>query len=184
MNAKLYIGVIDVKIDNNELYFGNYPFEPAFVFKNKRIGASQIEAIYFSTFPISLKIGEDLIFVSTAQEDELKAFAIKNQIPMLDRKRNWNGLTEPFLDAEYSIAEQEKTLEQLQIIGFTQAEVEQIRQEIEKPLTKYNNVFWEEYFLGLYDVLLAMRPIYNQKQFNDFYWKAIEIEQRNKVVLK
>lgn len=66
--------------------------------------------------------------------------------------------------------------------GISEEELARLREEAGEQLYKYNfdTMLWDWCNLGLSDVLAAMKPKLGKKEFEDFYWRAMEIEQRNK----
>lgn len=167
------IGVQSIKIRD-------YPFEPASVFPQKEIYADQMEAIHLKQSPPTIKINSELIFISKESAPQLAAFAERNQIILSERAANWDLITEPFLDTEFDETQQQATLKLLQQQGFTENEITALREEIGRQMHKYNfnTMLWEWGVLGLHDVLSAMRPKLNKAAFREFYWRAMEIEQR------
>jgi hypothetical protein len=108
--------------------------------------------------------------------------AVYHQIEMPDRNMNWDLLTEPFLDMEPTSGEVERTIRALVGNGFTPEEINSIRSEIEKQMRIYNfdSMLLEAGSLSFFDVLCAMTGGFsNPKQYEDFYWKAMEIEMRS-----
>ncbi len=175
------IGLGKSSFTSNDIIFKNYPFRPSIAFKNKKIHFSEIDACHLDEFPPTLKVGKELIFISKVKENELKNFAINNHIKIEKRPSNWNWITEPFLDTEFTDDDQQKTLDILSSNGITKREVIELRSEIEKQMYKYNfdTMLWEWCNLGLLDVLFAMNAKYNEHDFEQFYWMAMEIEQRS-----
>lgn len=105
-----------------------------------------------------------------------------HEIEMPDRNINWEFLTEPFLDTEPTRGEIERTTQILIRNGFTQDEIANIRLEVEKQMKIYNfeSMLMEAESLSIFDVLCAMTGAFKSpKQYEDFYWRAMEIEMRS-----
>ena len=96
------IGLIEIK-------FKNYPFQPSIAFRKRIIPAKLISSIYPNTSPLTISVDNDLIFVSRELRTELMEFAKRNKIHILDRYSNWDYITEPFLDTEFSDEQKIKT---------------------------------------------------------------------------
>ena len=169
-------GIGEVEIEKNYINIKKYPFEPSLVYPSKKVLYSEIDEIHLGQYPPTLKIGNELIFISREQVKLLEGFALRNKVKTTERASNWDWITEPFLDTEFDEEQQEKTQKLLEANGIFRDELKQLREEIGKQMYKYNfdTMLWEWVNLGLNDVLAAMRP----KLSKDFYWRAMEIEQR------
>ena len=175
-------GIGESKISEKSIAIWNYPFEPSVVYPEKEIQFNEVVEIHLNTYPPTIKIGEDLIFISKESEAQLKAFAHRNNIRIVERMSNWSWITEPFLDTEFDDEQKKRTIELLEGNGVSEKEAFKWRAEIEKQMYKYNfdTMLWEWEGFGLNDVLSAVRPTLAKEAFNDFYWRAMEIEQRKK----
>lgn len=178
--GKFQCGIGESVIRENTIWIENYPFEPSNVYPSREIHVPEINEIHLDCYPLTLKIEKELIFISRNLLEDLKNFATQNDIPIKTRTANWNWITEPYLDTEFDQAQKEKTIELLISNGISAAEIEELRTEIADQMYKYNfdTMLWEWGILGLYDVLIAMQPKYSKSEFEQFYWKAMEIEQR------
>lgn len=174
----LICGIGNSDILKDSIRFDDYPFKPSIAAKKEIIRATEIEYVYLSTSPLSIKVSDDLIFISKEYEKDLQAFAERHSIEMIERNSNWNYITEPFLDTEFDQENQERTVSLLAKRGIDDKELLAIREQISKPMFRYNSVLWEWVNLGLSDVLSAMRKKLNSKDFEIFYWKAIELDLR------
>lgn len=176
----LICGIGKSKIENTSIIIEEYPFLPSFVSKKNKIENIDIEAICFNSFPPKLKIKNELIFIAKEKQEELKQFAERNNIKIFETTGNWDMLLEPFLDTETSDEENNRINKQLNANGLNNSEIEKIRKEVEEQMLKYNfdTILWEWVSLGLPDVLSAMRVKYNQLEFEEFYFRAMEIELR------
>ncbi|MCP3929743.1 MAG: hypothetical protein GY705_11650 [Bacteroidetes bacterium] len=179
---KFLCGIGESEIKQTEIIIDNYPFEPSQVHPNRIIHFSEIDEIHLDNYPPTIKMGAELIFISREKIEPLGAFAENNKIPTTNRNANWQWITEPFLDTEYSEDQKERTIKILNANGISRDEVKQLRDEISKQMLKYNfdTMLWEWAALGLDDVLPAMRPKFGKEAFEEFYWKAMEIEQRKR----
>ncbi|AZJ35225.1 hypothetical protein [Tenacibaculum singaporense] len=174
-------GIGESKILKTEIEILAYPFKPSFVFPNKKIKANEITAICHQSYPPLIKIGDEVIFISREHAESLKEFTERNNIATFKETKNWNWLLEPYLDTENTPEEDIKINQLLNKHGFSDSEIMKIRTEVEKQMYKYNfdTMLWDWFSLGLPDVLAAMRVKYNEKEFTDFYKRAMEIELRS-----
>ncbi|MGG6231513.1 DUF7079 family protein [Tenacibaculum sp. SDUM215027] len=173
-------GVGKARILETEVEILAYPFKPSFVFPNKKIKASEITAICHQSYPPLIKIDNEVIFISREHTESLKEFTKRNSITTFKETKNWNWLLEPYLDTAITPEENIKITQLLNEHGISTTEIAQIRDEVGKQLYKYNfdTMLWDWFSLGLPDVLAAMRVKYNEKEFADFYKRAMEIELR------
>ena len=176
----LICGIGKSKIENERIIIEKYPFLPSFVNKKNRIEKTEIEAICYSSFPPKLKVENEIIFIETKKQDELKQFSERNNINLFETNGNWDMLLEPYLDTEYTEEDNDRIYKRLNENGLSNHEIEKIRIEVEEQMLKFNfdTMLWEWVNLGLLDVLLAMRVKYNQSEFEEFYFRAMEIELR------
>ncbi|MEK6477390.1 hypothetical protein WJR50_07645 [Catalinimonas sp. 4WD22] len=173
-------GLGESAIQEKSIAIKHYPFDPSQVYPDKVIPADEINEVYLDTYPPTLKLGVELIFISRESVGLLKEFAERNNIPIGKRKANWDWISEPYLDTEFDHEQQERSIALLVSNGISKHETERLRAEIARQMYKYNfdTMLWEWVNLGLYDVLMAMSAKYTSKEFERFYWKAMEVEQR------
>lgn len=177
----LICGIGTSEIKSNSIAFKNYPFKPSFVYGNKEIFAKDITEIHLDTYPPTIKIKGELVFISRLQLEELSKFANENNVPLVKRNSNWSLINEPFLDTQFTEEQLIRTKEILAQNGFSESELKELRTFIGPQMYKYNAILWDWMNLGLDDVLSAMRKKLSQTAFEKFYWKAMEIEQRGEV---
>ena len=175
-----FCGIGESKILGDSIKITDYPFEPSLIFPNQEILASSIDEIHLDEYPPTLKIGNELIFISREDVEALTGFANKNKVKTAKRNSNWDRIAEPFLDTEYSKEQQLQTIKQLEQNGVSEKEVLKLREEVGDYMMEYNfaTFLWEWCNLGLTDVLSAMRVTLSKEDFHEFYWRAMEIEQR------
>lgn len=173
-------GIGESKILENKIHITKYPFKPSVAHPKNIFHARAIEAICLDSFPPFIKVENDCIFISKEYSEALKNFAVRNEIETMDTSSNWVWILEPFLDTEFSEKEKQRNYELLAGNGFTRKEVDAIRTEVGAQMMKYNfdTRLWEWQFLGLTDVLAAMRVKYTKRQFEEFYKRAMEIQWR------
>lgn len=159
--------------------FHQYPFRAASVFNRPAVGRGCIHDIDLSKAPpeVRLVTGE-ILFISSAQLQELKNFAEKLSIPIVEREDVWADLLEPFLDTQFPLSHHKNILRRLQRQGFSRSEVRQIRTRVARAMLLYNAFVWEWVHLSLIDVLDAVNRISFRWTFKKFYRYAMEIANR------
>lgn len=172
-----FCGIGESEILENEIKITKYPFEPSIVYPEKTLPAKDIKAICYS-YPITLKIENEFIFISREQLEAIQIFVANNNISIIEQNWNWSWLLQPYLDTEYTAEDDEKITNLLIENGFSKQEISKIRNEIEQQMYKYNSILWEWIDLNLLDVLQAMRVKYNKEKFRDFYQRAMQIEAK------
>ena len=179
-NKKFNFGIGESEIYDDYILIKNYPFYPASVFPNKKIIPSDIKEIHLNSYPPTLKINNELIFISRKNIDALNLFVQKNKVKTAERKNNWSLITEPFLDTNFNEEQKKRAIELLTANGFSKKEITELREEIAEQMRRYNfdTMLWEWGELSLRDVLSAMQAKYDKKEFEEFYWRAMEVEMR------
>ncbi|GAB3990911.1 hypothetical protein GCM10028807_19270 [Spirosoma daeguense] len=173
----MLIPVPDIQIDSGYLHIPEYPFRPSIACRQNTFFATDITNIDVSAAPPTLRVNNELIFVSAKHKDELLQFAELHQIPVVKRDDIWDGLLEPFLDTEYSDETHERIVRWLATYSLTEELIASIRDEVGAQMYKYNfsTMLWEWVHLGAFDVLCAMRATYNKEQFADFYRRVMDV---------
>lgn len=164
-------------IEHDGIIMENYPFQPSVAYQHKRLAASEIININFRSAPPTVRIKDELVFLSADKKDQLAEFAITHRIPTVERDDVWDWLLEPFLDTDYSVQTHRRLTALLASYGLTESRVTAIREEVKTQMLKYNfdTMLWDWVHLGALDVLLAMRPTYDTEQFAGFYRRVMDI---------
>ncbi|RYD52778.1 MAG: hypothetical protein EOP52_01120 [Sphingobacteriales bacterium] len=146
-------------------------------FRKKRIPAAHIRAVYLEMNPSAVEVESELIFISKEYQNQLQEFARQHAIPELRRYDVWADLLEPYLDTLFTPEADEQRTKRLMQNGIPGKRVSVILEEIGQQMMHYNfdTRLWEWQYLGLYDVLSAMRAHYNAAGFADFYRRAMDI---------
>ena len=133
--------------------------------------------IDFASYNPTIRINEELIFVSSEKKPELEMFASKNNITTTERPNIWGWILEPFLDTEFTAETDQRFTRLLESYGLTVEKVKSLRAEVGAQMLKYNfdTMLWEWVSLEASDVLRAMRVKYNKKEFRDFYKRVMAI---------
>ncbi|MCZ8023657.1 MAG: hypothetical protein O9294_18000 [Cytophagales bacterium] len=180
---KLLVDLGQVTIGQDTITFADYPFEPSKAFKQATFKQSDIDDIDATGHPPTIKVGDELLFVSAKQKDDLIKFVADNKIKTVDRIDIWSWILEPFLDTEFTVETDQRLTNLLENYGLTVDKVKTLRAEVETQMLKYNfdTMLWEWCELGVSDVLSAMRTKYDKEQYREFYKRAMEIALTNKL---
>jgi len=174
---ELLVSIGDLTVGNDFLKIDNYPFEPSIAYHHPIIKANQIDELNSLSYPPTIKVGNELIFLTREKKDELEAFASRNNVAIVVRPIIWSWILEPFLDTEYTPEIDEKAMEFLGNYGLTAEQVKSLRTEVQTQMMKYNfdTMLWEWVSFDTSDVLKAMRPAYSRELYRDFYSRVMEI---------
>lgn len=181
--GELLVDLGQVTIGQDTITFIDYPFEPSIAFKQATFKLSDIDDIDPTGYPPTIKVGDELLFVSAKQKDELINFGADNNIKTVGRMDIWSWILEPFLDTEFTAETDQRLTNLLENYGLTVDKVKTLRGEVETQMLKYNfdTMLWECGGLGVSDVLRAMRTKYDREQYREFYKKAMQIALTKKL---
>ena len=166
-----------LRIESEFLQIDDYPFQPSIAYGMTKIFVDTIEEIDIESYPPTIKVKDELIFLTSEKRDELKAFARRNDLRTVKRPDIWGWILEPFLDTEFTKETDERLTRLLNEYGLTKETVDSIRKEVKTQMLKYNfdTMLWEWGGLGAEDVLKAMRTKYDKEDFKEFYDKVMKI---------
>ena len=169
-----------VRFDTNSLILKNYPFDNSVASINSQIMSEEIVNICIKSVPPTIRVHDELIFISAEHKQDLAAFADRNKIPLYDRVELWDWILEPFLDTEFTDEHKEKLYNLLEKYELNRQTVDRLRETVKGQMMKYNfdTMLWEWGMFGALDVLQAMRPKLNSVDFNSFYKQVMEIALR------
>lgn len=172
-----------VTIADDFLKIENYPFEPSIAYRQTIFKAKQIDDIDYKSYPSTMKVGNELIYIAFEKKAALENFATINKIKTTQRPMIWGWILEPFLDTEFTVEEAQRSVNFLASFGLTAKQVQLLRAEVEVQMMKYNfdSMLWEWAGFDFSDVLRSMRPKYNKEQFNDFYKRVMKIALLTKI---
>ena len=170
----------EVTFDMESLTFKNYPFGNSFVSVNSKITLKDIVNICIKSAPPTIRVGNELIFISAEHRQELSVFADRNKISLSDRVELWDWILEPFLDTELTDEHKERLYSLLEKYDLDRQNVDRLRETVKEQMMKYNfdTMLWEWGMFGALDVLQAMKPKLNPEDFNSFYKQVMEIALR------
>lgn len=172
---------MSIIFQKNHLEFQAYEFPVASVWQSNRLLAENICEIHLTHRAppeIVTKQGE-ILFVSTTQRSYLRLFAKVNNIPDVYTLDVWSLLLEPYLDTEFSEEEQQSTIQILNKSGFTNEEINAIRDKVKGNVLNYNALIWEWVHLGHYDLFQAYNlPSIATNEVQKFYTWANQIALR------
>lgn len=174
---KLLIPIGEVEVGTDFIVLRDYPFAPSSAYPSRRIEAKEIRDMSLLSAPPNMQVGDELLVLTAEKEEELKTFAQRNKVPIVDRPQIWEAILEPFLDTEYIKKAHRKSMDYLKKYGLSNKKVQELRDEVEEQMIKYNieTMLWEWLFLGLSDVLRAMQAKYGPAKFEAFYQKVMAL---------
>ena len=174
---ELLVPMGEVAIDNDFLKIEKYPFEPSIAFRQSIFHSEQIDDIDFNSRPPTIRVKDELVFLSAEKKPELESFAQRNNIKTVKRPWIWEWILEPFLDTEITKATDYRLTLLLENVGLTADQVKSLRMEVKTQMLKYNfdTMLWDWCSLGACDVLKAMRTKYDKNEFADFYKRVMAI---------
>lgn len=175
--TKMFVSMGDLLIHNDYIKIINYPFEPSIAYRQTKFMSNQIVDIDLKATPPTIRIQDDLIFLTAEKKADLEKFANHNNVKIIERQGIWEWILEPFLDTEYTIEKDQNLSKLLENYGIEAHYLKFLRTEVEEQMYKYNfeTMLWEWVALGASDVLMAMRTKYNQEKFKDFYREVMKI---------
>jgi hypothetical protein len=174
---ELLVSTGEIVIGKDFLKIKNYPFEPSIAYKQVQLKAEYIKDIDYNSYPPTVRVGDELIFVTREKKDQLEEFVKRNDIKTVERPMIWGWILEPFLDTGFTQETDERLTKLLNNYGLTTDQIKSLRKEVETQMLKYNfdTMIWEWGGFDTLDVLKAMRTKYNKEQYRDFYKRAMEI---------
>lgn len=183
MQPEFFNSLGDVIFEENAFFIFRYPFEPSVAFGRDTFIARELKDVDIKAYPPNIHIGDELIFIHAGKREELEKFANRNGIQIVQRPVIWDWILEPFLDTEFTKETEIQFFKNLAEFGLSEEDVNGIRSEVSEQMIKYNfdSMLWEWASLGALDVLNAIRPIYNEVQFDAFYKRVMQIALRDKV---
>ncbi|SEJ25192.1 hypothetical protein SAMN05216327_107355 [Dyadobacter sp. SG02] len=164
-------------IETDKIRIEGYPYKPPVAYGSIELFHQNIINIDVSKRPLTVRTGDELIFVPASEIEKLSRFALANQIPFIERDDVWSWLLGPFLDSEYTEETHQKLAALLSAYGLSETQVRLTSKEVAIQMFKYNfdTMLWEWCSLGSDDVLRAMRVKYNSEEFLHFYRRAMSI---------
>jgi hypothetical protein len=166
-----------LRFESDYLEIDGYPFQPSIAYGQTKIPSDIIDEIDIESYPPTIKVNNELIFLTSEKRDELKEFAHRHNLKAVKRPDIWGWILAPFLDTEFTKETDERLSGLLNEYGLTEEIVNSIRKEIKTQMLKYNfdTMLWEWGGLGAEDVLKAMRTKYNEENFKEFYDKVMKL---------
>lgn len=168
--------------------FDGYRYPPASVYPSGRLHATEVvEVLPMAAPPEVRTVKKDILFIPASRKEELRNWCARHCIPLVHKVDVWSLILEPYLDTEYSKADDLRTLEGLLKCGISAAEVDSIRRRVGKMMLAYNfdSMLWEWVHLGLSDVLDAYMGILTgpwhklpPEEYAYFYWYAVDLAHK------
>ncbi|MEV6238614.1 hypothetical protein [Lentzea sp. NPDC051838] len=148
-----------MKFGPDHIVFTSYEFPWASVYPHGVLRAEDIRDAYVEAGPLEIRTrsGETL-FVAIDDKAGLAEFCERHSIPLVRRLDVWSNLLDPFLDTEFSPAEEAATDARLRGVGLSQESIDSIRDRVGPLMRSYNfdSMLWEWADLGLFDFLKAL----------------------------
>lgn len=174
---ELLVSMGQITVGNDFLKIDNYPFEPSIAYRQLIFKTNQIDDIDYMSSPPTMRVGNELIFLTAKKKVELEEFAKKNNIKTVERPMIWDWILEPFLDTELTTEDDQRLTKLLEDYGLTTDQITFLRAEVETQMLKYNfdTMLWDWIGLDASDVLRAMRTKYNKAEYEDFYSRVMKV---------
>ena len=165
-----------VTSDGNTLRFERYAFEPASIFPNGAIEASQITEVNVDLMQLRLNSGEVLL-VTHPSKAALLTFVNANDLKVERRISVWGALLDPFLDTWEDQATIDRQFAWFAGLGLDREAVDRWRRDVAVAMYAYNfgTMMWEWGSLEFSDVLIAQQAALSRAAFRDFYWRAMQV---------
>jgi hypothetical protein len=96
--SELLVPMGELAIGNDFLKIENYPFEPSIAFRQTTFIPQEIDEVDFKSYPPTIRIKDELIFLTAEKKSALEEFAKKHNIKTVEREWIWTWILEPFLD--------------------------------------------------------------------------------------
>ena len=183
---------LDIEFREDGVAFRAYLFEPASVYPSGKLSYGAIREVLPAMWPPEIRTHSgEVLFVSATQKDQLLAAATQHALPIVARVDIWALILEPFLDTEFSQQSQQRTLEILHESGVDRELCEALRREFGPAMYHYNfaTFLWEWVHLGLFDLFSALSSVPHKllpwrrgRSLATFYWEAMEIAGRGRIV--
>ncbi|HEY7546795.1 MAG TPA: hypothetical protein VID27_18020 [Blastocatellia bacterium] len=182
---------IEIRFDDDGIEFLRYPYPPSSVYPSGKIAYASIIEIDADAAPPEIRTEREILFISATMKEELRRAASANAIPAVRRIDVWGLLLEPFLDTEFDREDKERTLRLLEESGILRDESVEIRRSVTRAMEAYNfdSMLWDWCHLGLADVLDAFRGVLSgprhrlpPDEYEAFYWRAMEIARKGKII--
>lgn len=156
------------------LFPDGYYFRQSPLHRSRVISAGDITEVNLHTIPPSLVIQhQEVIFLKSTVEEELKAFSERNGLPLAGRYDIWSAINEPFLDTELSYSFRKNILSNLKENGISVKELRRIRKKIGFTMFSGNYIVQDWLYLGQFDYL-SWTWLTDKK-----YWWSMEVALLN-----
>ncbi|WP_280508867.1 hypothetical protein [Nocardia cyriacigeorgica] len=147
---------IEVVFTGDRVCFGSEHLSAVDLPDGRAVPAAAIRDADPAAFPPEIRTRTGLtLFVSANQRAELAEFCARYAVPIAHRVDVWADLLEPYLDTEFSEADQRATIARLERAGIPADEVASIRARVGPVVHAYNVKVWEWVHLGLCDLFEA-----------------------------
>ena len=163
-------------LQETSFYFPKgYYFRYGFLKNRKELPFELCSEIRTNTFPITAVIHtNEVIFLRGLSTSDLTKLKQSEKLKQTSPTDNWELLCEEFLDTEFSLDMQQRTLDLLNENGISYRETKKIRKRLRLRMLIRTSVSWEWQYYGHFDVLHELWPVTKKK-----YWWTMDIALRN-----
>ncbi len=181
----------EIKFSPDGIEFLSYPYPPSSVYPSGKIDYAAISEIDADAAPPEIRTSREIFFIPATMKEELRRVAAHHGISTVKRIDVWDLLLEPFLDTEFTEEQQERSLKRLEECGIRREESTEVRRFVARAMEAYNfdSMLWDWCHLGLSDALDAFRGVLSgrrhrlsPRQYEAFYWRAMELARKGKVM--
>jgi hypothetical protein len=183
---------ITVSFERDSIRFLSYPYPPSSVYPSGKSPYFEIREFDSGATPPEVRTARgEILFIPAAMKEELRSAASGRGVPQVSRIDVWGLLLEPFLDTEFSPEHTKRTFGALEESGISRDESEEIRAFVAAAMMAYNfdSMLWDWCHLGLSDVLNALLGVLSgrrhklaPKGYEEFYWRAMELAGRGRII--
>jgi hypothetical protein len=144
----------DIVFHAAALEFRNYHIGLASVFEEPMLDARGIFEVRLRRWPLEVVTARgEVLFVPNAQQDDLRAFAGANDIPVVVREDVWCLLNDCYLDTEFTAEYKMAALLELRACGFSAEDIAAIHEKTARKMMARHSWAWMH--LGHEDILTA-----------------------------
>jgi hypothetical protein len=168
--------VAEVEFGEATVAFRRYPYPPSSVFPDGVVSAEDIVELVENFRPPALRTTEgDFLVLPESALPEARAFAARNNVPVVRRVDVWALILEPFMDARTDRQTRAAMAEALRRSGLSAGRVLYLRWRTSLRVEFLHCLHWSWQHYGLADVLDALRTVRMSRRLERFYAEAMQI---------
>jgi hypothetical protein len=157
-----------------------YPFGE----KDRTVPWGEIGEVCVGWFPpaVRLRSGE-YVFVHATRVEALVSQAATHSVRFVARRDVWSLILDPFLDTEHGAEWDERLRQNLEAMGISREETQELRDALRDRMLALTSATWEWQHYGLFDALLVKRPAtaLGRAEFEAFCARAFALADRGSV---